>query len=166
MKDALLRYSRTLARDRETAKDLASEAILIAYENFSSMRTEAALRSYLFTTVYRLARKDWKRNDRHSTVEHAETLHSTDVAPDVLADIRLLQEALDKLPEQQCEAVVLFEVAGLQLSEIQEIQGGSLSAVKMRIVRGRDHLKELLGEPKGQARTAKRNLDQLSTYNI
>jgi len=44
--------------------------------------------------------------------------------------------------------VILFEISGLSLQEIVEIQGGSLSGVKSRIVRGRERLAVLLGERK------------------
>ncbi len=48
------------------------------------------------------------------------------------------------LPEKQREALALFEISGLSIEEVREIQGGSLSAVKMRLVRGREQLALLL----------------------
>jgi RNA polymerase sigma-70 factor (ECF subfamily) len=56
----------------------------------------------------------------------------------------VLDRALARLPEKQREAVILFEISGFSLAEIREIQGGSLSGVKSRIVRGRDNLANLL----------------------
>jgi RNA polymerase sigma-70 factor (ECF subfamily) len=52
--------------------------------------------------------------------------------------------ALSTLPEKQREAVTLFEISGLSLNEIMEIQGGSLSGVKSRVTRGREELARLL----------------------
>lgn len=41
--------------------------------------------------------------------------------------------------------MILFEIVGLSLNEIQTIQGGSLSGVKSRLVRGRKHLARIMG---------------------
>jgi RNA polymerase sigma-70 factor (ECF subfamily) len=57
----------------------------------------------------------------------------------------MLHAALGRLPGTQREAIVLFELAGLSLEDVREVQGGSLSGVKSRIVRGRRRLAELLG---------------------
>src|SRR5439155_5929322 len=67
-------------------------------------------------------------------------------SPDARLDTEALDRALARLPEKQREAVILFEISELSLAEIREIQGGSLSGVKSRIVRGREKLALLLGE--------------------
>ena len=51
---------------------------------------------------------------------------------------------LGKLPPKQKEALVLYEITGLTLKEIREIQGGTLSGVKSRLKRGRNSLSELM----------------------
>jgi RNA polymerase sigma-70 factor (ECF subfamily) len=60
--------------------------------------------------------------------------------------VRLLYEALQKLPEEQREAIILFEISGFSLKEVQQIQGAGLSAVKSRIVRGKKKLARLLND--------------------
>ena len=144
-KAGLLRFCRALTKTSDTAKDLASETILITYERFESLHNKAALKSYLYTIASRLARSERSLNIRHASYDEASGIEYTGAAPDVLADIHLLQEALEKLPEKIREAVIMFEISGLSLIEIKEIQGGSLSGVKMRIARGRKKLAKLLG---------------------
>jgi DNA-directed RNA polymerase specialized sigma24 family protein len=41
---------------------------------------------------------------------------------------------------------VLFELSGFSIEEIREIQGGSISGVKTRLVRGREALRSMLTE--------------------
>jgi len=48
------------------------------------------------------------------------------------------------LPEQQREALYLFEFEGLKLSQIAEILEIEVNAVKARLFRGRENLKRLL----------------------
>lgn len=144
-KAGLLRFCRALSNDSDTASDLASEAILITYERFETLQNKAVIKSYLYTIAARLARTERKIAKRNATYDEASSIEYSGTSPDVLIDIHLLQEAMDKLPEKQREAIIMFEISGLSLIEIKEIQGGSLSAVKMRIVRGREQLAKLLG---------------------
>ena len=150
----LARYARALMRDREDARDLVSETITIAYEHFGSLRDDRAFKSYVYTTATRLAHRRQKRERKFEPFDPllAETLRANGAPPDAGIDVELLYKALEQLPEAMREAVVLFEISGLSLTEIREIQGGSLSGVKSRIARGREKLADLLGarndEPK------------------
>ena len=74
----------------------------------------------------------------------ARHIADTGIAPDDAMDIQLLYDALARLPQNQRESVILFEISGLSLEEIKKIQGGSLSGVKSRIARGRRKLATLL----------------------
>ncbi len=73
-----------------------------------------------------------------------ETLLDNGATADQKLEVKELYEALQELPEKQRETVVLFEISGLSLNEIQEIQGDSLSAVKSRLVRAREKLSQIL----------------------
>jgi len=145
--DRLARFAHALTRNRETARDLVQETLLIAYEHFGELKDESAFASWMFT----IARRNFhKLNKRESFLEEydenaAEKIEDTRIQPDVAMDIRLLYDALARLPESQREAVVMFEISGLTLEEIHSIQGGSLSGVKSRLARGRKKLASLLG---------------------
>ena len=140
------RFCRAISDDRELGRDLACESILIIFEQFESLRDPAKFKSYLFTTAARLAKRQRhrERNKAPYDATYAEQL-SGGPSPDAAADIELLYSMLNKLPNEQREAVVMFEIAGLSLEEIRQIQGGSLSGVKSRIARGREKLAKLLG---------------------
>jgi RNA polymerase sigma-70 factor (ECF subfamily) len=149
IRPGLARYCRAISNDRETARDLVSETILIACEHFASITGDGkSFSSYLFTTATRL-NKRWRwRNKRKVTYDSSLALEIQDPnpAPDSGADIELLYSAIRKLPKAQGEAIMMFEISGLSLEEIRQIQGGSLSGVKSRIARGREKLAKMLGE--------------------
>lgn len=142
----LLRFCRAVSSDKETARDLASEAILITWNNFDTLREPEKLRSYLFSVASRLSRRIRDRQRRYISIEESnvESL-SGGISPETTTEISLLEEALRKLPEKIREAIILFEVAGFSIEEVAKIQQSGVSAVKMRLARGRKQLKQLLG---------------------
>ena len=144
---ALDRYVLAMTRDLETAKDVVGETLLIAFEQFDTLRNEQAFLSFLFTIATRTYRRAEARSVRHPRAgEHAiGQMLDPGISPETAADIGAVHRALALLPEKQREAVVLFEILGLSMKEIQEIQGGTLIAVKVRISRGRAKLAKHLG---------------------
>ncbi len=140
------RFCRAQMRDQESARDLAAETIRIAYEQFDSLREARAFQSYLYTIATRLARTERKHHDRFPMITEpiANESLSNDLSPELHTDLRLLHEAIEQLSEAERVVIILHEIVGHSLEEIRGIQGGSLSGVKMRLVRARKHLKQLL----------------------
>jgi RNA polymerase sigma-70 factor (ECF subfamily) len=71
---------------------------------------------------------------------HKEPLHR--LLDDELA--LKVQEAVSSLPPLQREALVLFEYEGLTLSEIAATVGSDIGAVKARLYRAREKLRNAL----------------------
>ncbi len=140
-------YVQAMVRNTEEAKDIVSETILIAYEQFEDVRTPSSFVFYLFTISRRIYLKRERRGrlfGRYNQ-EEAQYIPAEYERPDVSTDVTLLYRALAKLPAKQREAVVLFDIADCTLEEVRAIQGGTLSGVKSRLKRGREALAELLG---------------------
>ena len=140
-----------MTRDAEEARDLVAETLLRAYESFGRLKSPEAFLSYLFSIASREAGRRRRRARWFGSYDQqaAESIEWGGTPPDIGPDLELLHRALAKLPHQQREAVVLFEISGFSLREIQEIQGGTLSGVKVRIHRGRKRLARLLGADAG-----------------
>jgi len=142
------RYCEVMAWDHEMAKDLQSDVILAAYENFESLRKPESFKYFLFGIARNIFRKKISRYKiekqylKNNANQHGDTSHSIEMK----VDIGVLYEKLDMLSTKQKEALILFEISGFSLKEIREIQGDSLSAVKLRLSRGRLKLKELLSD--------------------
>lgn len=140
-------FVRAMARDRDEAFDLEGETILRAWAHFEELQHEEAFLSYLFTIATRVCRK---RRWRARIFERLETAGAVEMpdpspGPELAADVAALYEAIERLPKAQAEAIVLFEITGLSIAEICEIQGGTLSSVKSRLARGRARLARILG---------------------
>jgi RNA polymerase sigma-70 factor (ECF subfamily) len=162
---SLSRFISGLERDTDEARDVMSETIAVAYEQFDTLSSETAFLSWIMTIarrlVYRKERRErfrgfLKRSTRfftdddgaHNDNPFAEipAEHNANTAPDNATDVQLLYDALDALPLKQREAIVLADVMGYTLHEIAELQGDGLSAVKQRVVRGREKLRHIITE--------------------
>ena len=146
---AFLRYCRGLRGDHDDAMDLAGEAVLIVFENLERLRKKDSFKAYLYSVARRLQLQHYRRIRFRGVYDEkiAELLPDQSSLPDMNHDVKLLYDLLGKLPNRQKEAIVLFEISGFSIEEIRELQGGTLSGVKMRLSRGRKQLRLWLQEP-------------------
>ncbi|MCU0426408.1 MAG: RNA polymerase sigma factor [Candidatus Kapabacteria bacterium] len=151
--DSLARFARAMTKTPDDARDLVSDTIEQAYKNFHALNNDAAFLSWLFTIASRIEkRRRWRERlfERFDPLLHdtddIAAMHSGAPNAEIHYDTGLLYEALQRLPHKQREAFTLFEISGFSLQEIQELQGDSLSAVKMRVVRAREALRTMLGD--------------------
>ena len=139
----LWRFSLGLTRSHDEAADLMSDAVVSAHTSFPKLQDRSKFRSSLFTIALRIFKRRRWRARIFGTLEEAEH-HADTQQRESQHDLDELKRALAALPEKQLEAVLLFEISGLSLEEIREIQGGSVSGVKSRLVRGREALRAIL----------------------
>ena len=123
-----------MERDRERALDLVGETIARAWEAFDQLRDTGAFLSWILTIARRLVQEQGRREKiyHRDTTGYADQLRDDGSPPDLGPDIEALYRALDQLSGQQREAILLFEIIGLPLKEIIEVQGGTLGALKVR----------------------------------
>ena len=60
-------------------------------------------------------------------------------------DLANFREALQKLPPDQREALILIGASGLSYEEAAKISGCSAGTMKSRVIHARERLSELLG---------------------
>ena len=144
----LWKFVLSITRDREAAKEILSETVLIAYDKFDTLKNEKAFLSFLFTIASRLNNASKKKSSKYEFKENFEFdgFQGNLVSPEEAVDIDLLYKFLDKLPAQQKEALILFEVFGFSRKEIAEMQNTNITNVKIRLYRGRKNLEKLLEE--------------------
>jgi RNA polymerase sigma-70 factor (ECF subfamily) len=142
----LSRYALAMTRDREEAKDLVAEAVLIALERFDTIRDDAGFPGFLYRVVSRTYKRWHFRERLFSPLQFsgAEMMHADHASPEHRAEIAIVMAALDRISPKTRETVLLFDVADLSLETIRQIQGGSLSGVKSRLHRGHALLQRLL----------------------
>lgn len=103
--------------------------------------------------MYRIMRNLWIDEGRKVTrarqtfvAEEAGTTIGGDGAQEASVELSNIDRAMQKLPEDQREAVLLVMVEGYAYKEAAEIVGCPVGTLNSRLVRGRDALMGLIGE--------------------
>ena len=144
--EAFVRYCTALAYGKMDTEDLVQDVLLSAYTHWDKIRNKHQFLHYLIRAARNRA-ISLRRKKKYQTElldKQADRLCAQGVSPEMALDIQLLYWALDQLPAKQKEAVILFEISGFSNKEIAEIQNSSLSAIKTRISRGRNKLRDIM----------------------
>ena len=149
--DAAYTVARYLLRDEHAAQDVVQDAFLRALRHFDGYRGDNA-RAWLLAIV-RNCCATWREKERSDagTVAFDERAHSEsqeDARPDVLVlratSAEAVHRALDSLPRDAAEILVLREIEGLSYKEIALVIGAPIGTVMSRLARARKRLQDLL----------------------
>jgi RNA polymerase sigma-70 factor (ECF subfamily) len=152
--DAAYNLARWLVRGKGDAEDLVQESCLNAWKGFSGFRggnTRSWLLAIVRNTCY-----SWLRSNRRKdlAVEFDEGAHTPESeAPNAEglliaeASREMLARALDELPAEFREALVLRELEGLSYKEIGDVTGVPVGTVMSRLARARTRLAGALAAP-------------------
>jgi RNA polymerase sigma-70 factor (ECF subfamily) len=152
--DAAYTLARYLTRDEHDAQDVVQDAYLRALKYFDGFRgSESADGRAWLLAIVRNTAFTWRRRYRMETrtAEFDENLHSDAVA-DMHPEATLLgtsareslHHALDQLPAEFREVIVLRELQGLSYKEIGEVTGVPVGTVMSRLSRARSRLQQAL----------------------
>jgi len=154
----LISYLMRMVGDEVSAIDLAQETFVRVYQARQSYRPAAAFSTWLFAIATNLARQHLRWRRRHPAIsldddsKETERLHEQVPAggntPSQSAQeaerARAVRRAIGALPQDQREAVILFEYEGLSHAEIGAVTGCSPKAVETRLYRARQTLRQKL----------------------
>ena len=140
-----------IVRDETLAQDAVQEAFLTVWRSAGTfVPARARPSTWILTLVHRRAVDIVRREQRRRGEPLDESLHGTGGAAAEEAslrfDRRIVQDALERLPAEQRDAVQLAYYGGLTQSEIAERLGEPLGTIKSRTFAGLTRLRQLLRE--------------------
>jgi RNA polymerase sigma-70 factor (ECF subfamily) len=143
----LRRWARVLTRDVVAADDLVQDCLTRALEKSHLWIPGTDLRAWLFTMLYRRHVSHVRRRVRHDTIETQELSPSLVCPPDQSArlELRDLQRALAKLPEQQRSVILLVGLEGMGYEEAASVVNVPVGTIRSRVARGRESLRTMTG---------------------
>jgi RNA polymerase sigma factor (sigma-70 family) len=150
--DAAYNLARWLTRDDHDAADLVQAAYLRALKFFGGFRgtnSRAWLLTIVRNTCYTWLDRKRTRGPETAFDEEIHGLESTATDPEkrVLReeDEQLVRRAVEELPVDLREVVVLRELEGMSYKEIAAIAGIPMGTVMSRLARARERLRDRLG---------------------
>lgn len=155
----LLRLLGRILHNQSDVEDIAQETFLKAYRALPKFRNESAFYTWLYRIAVNTARNHI--SSKHNQVFVSDQIQSQDGETFSLLDnltdgetpethmhnreiIEALQKALDELPEQLRQAIVLRELEGLSYEEIATTMDCPVGTVRSRIFRAREAISEQL----------------------
>ncbi len=162
--EAVYRFAHRLTKDAERAQDLVQETYLRAYRSWDSYTPGTRVKSWLFTICKNSMLRAEERDRRHDEIvavladedprgisgETTVFMATANRDPEGkfwrnVVDEEVLR-AIDTLPHEFREAVVLSDLEDLSYNEIAQVMNVPVGTVKSRLFRGRRMLQESLYE--------------------
>jgi RNA polymerase sigma-70 factor (ECF subfamily) len=139
----------------EDVRDLCQETLLKAYRALGTFKKEARFSSWLYQIALNVCRDRMRRRKSRPQVSLDELMEAGEIAPTgrgpsplELIEARDLSRAVaaavESLPQEQREVVVLKEYQGLTFLEIAQALDVPISTVKTRLYRGLSLLRQRL----------------------
>lgn len=149
-----------LTRNAAEADDLVQETLLRALRSLDGFRGGSSLRTWLSQILINLHRSGRRQEARRRELLEERGPDEDRVAPSQEHAMELEQtlEALQRLPDEQREAIALVALGGTSYAEAAEVLGVKLGTLMSRIARGRAAMRAALDgtEDLNMRRDAKR----------
>ncbi len=144
----LTRYARVLTRDIAAADDLVQDCLARALGKIHLWEQGTDLRAWLFTILHHQHISSTRRDARQrASGELLQSHRSLTLLPDQMMrlELRDLQRAMAKLPEEQRSVILLVGRDGLGYNEAASVVNQPVGTVRSRVSRGREALRAMTG---------------------
>jgi RNA polymerase sigma-70 factor, ECF subfamily len=146
----LRRFARALCGDAALADDLVQDCVERALSRSSLYDPARPLRAWLFAILRNIFISGLRKSSRLQVVKTVDELYEGEDAvraeQETNISLKLIAQALDQLPDQQREILVLVSLEEMSYREAAEIIGVPIGTVMSRLSRARNHMQQLLEE--------------------
>lgn len=150
--DALLSYFKKVTNDGQLAKDLVQNTLVRVWKSAANYTPCGIFERWLFRVAGNIAR-DWHRRKRNDLLESCVNIDDIEIeceervpAIEIADTVSLIQGMVDRLPEKQRQAFLLFVIDGVSLPEIAKRTNASLPTAKSRLRLARSRIQQLVEE--------------------
>jgi RNA polymerase sigma factor (sigma-70 family) len=139
---------RLLGLGADEIEDVASETFLAVYQGIGKYTGSAKLSTWLWKITYNKAISYLRQKIRRQKLQEKLQKQYTDVQKEESSGVstEIIWDAVKKLPADQAMAIVLYYRQEKSIKEIADIMKKGQNTVKVYMFRGREKLKELLGD--------------------
>lgn len=144
----LRRYARALTRDTVLADDLVQDCLTRALDKLHLWHRGTDLHAWLFTILHNQYVNHVRRCVREGAVvglSDNEPMLTRDPQQGRRLELRDLERAIAKLPEEQRTAILLVGLEGMSYEEVAGVLDVPVGTIRSRLSRGREALRRLTG---------------------
>jgi len=143
---SLRAFAISLCGNVDRADDLVQETLLRAIANINSFQPGTNMSAWLFTILRNHFRSEYRKRRREVEDSEGRYADSLKSQPEQYGrvEFREFREALNRLPADQREALVLVGASGFSYEEAAHICGCAVGTIKSRVNRARTRLAELM----------------------
>lgn len=139
-------FAVSLCGNVDRADDLVQETLVKAWSKLGSFVEGTNLRAWLFTILRNLYYSEYRKRRREISDSDGAIAARLATSPAQTSHMDMLdfREALQHLPTDQREALILIGASGLSYEEAAGVCGCAIGTMKSRVNRARTRLSELL----------------------
>jgi len=142
--DDLYRYGYWLTGDRSVADDLVQETMVRAWKSLHKLHNPKAVKGWLITILRRENARRFERFQPQQSGIPTEELAAKKTEYDTSTEAFVLRQALNRLPQEYREPLLLQVIHGYSQKEIAAQLGITSAGAGTRLFRARQKLRELL----------------------
>ncbi len=144
-------FAVSLCGSLDHADDLVQETLVKAWASLDSFAEGTNLRAWLFTILRNIYYSEYRKRRREVADPDGNFAANLATAPAQSGHMDLLdfRAALQQLPSDQREALILIGASGLSYEEAAGICGCAIGTMKSRVNRARNRLTEMLSISSG-----------------
>lgn len=134
----------SIVKNDADAAEIISEAIFRAYGHLNTLKDVRSFKAWILRILHNTAVEYVRKNARVIPMDEVETIADND--EEHLETILTLRKAVESLKQPYRTVVILYYYEDLPIAEIAKITGSTVTAVKKRLSRAREQLREILKE--------------------
>ena len=140
----LYRYAYWLCGNGALADDLVQETLVRAWKSMDRLNDPKAVKGWLLTILRRENARRFERQRPQESAQPVEDLATRRQDYDTSTEAFVLRQALDRLPEEYREPLLLQVISGFSQKEIAQHLGISVAGAGTRLFRAREKMRALL----------------------
>lgn len=134
----------SIVKNDADVAEIISETIFRAYGHLDTLKDVKSFKAWILRILHNTAVEYVRKNTRVIPLDEVEPI--TDNREERLETILTLRKAVESLKQPYRTVVMLYYYEDLSIAEIARITASTVTAVKKRLSRAREQLREILKE--------------------
>lgn len=151
-KKPLFSYFFRLSGNRERSEDMVQTVFYRILKSYKQFKAKSKFTTWMFSIAHNVLVDSFKKRENKNLLSDMTDFENREVAGDVVDEIekkeqvKLLKMAMKRLSLEKREPLILSRYEGLKYKEIAKIMNISESAVKVRVFRAIEELRQIYFE--------------------